>query len=207
MRKLCLVAKKETHGNGVPKQKIAVSISQELDTWKNYLCIGGLNVITCNLKKVLGEKNLRITKVSKDIGISRTTLTALANHTNQGIQFDTLNKLLNYLQVGVEELITYQREELSNGGMNITFPINELTKGLIIRITGLEYLPDVAFIGRFARLENDVLSVDDVYYDGRTHGTELFSGNSLYVDIPTSEQIFEYGMVCGMEKSEGDGND
>ncbi|MGQ3735075.1 helix-turn-helix transcriptional regulator [Bacillus sp. FDAARGOS_1420] len=164
-------------------------------------------MITCNLKKVLVEKNLRITKVSKDTGISRQTLTALATHTNQGIRFDTLNKLLNYLQVGVEELITCHRDDLSDRGMNIAFPINELTKGLIIRITGLEYLPDVAFIGRFAKLANDVLSVDDVYYDGRTHGTELFSGNSLLVDIPTSEQIFEYGMVCGVEKSEGDEND
>jgi len=199
--------KKATHGNGFLNKKIAVSISQELDTWKNHLYTGGLNVITCNLKKVLVEKNLRITKVSKDTGISRQTITALANHTNQGIQFNTLNKLLNYLQVNVEELITYQREVSSNRGMNITFPINELTKGLIIRITGLEYLPDVVFIGRFAKLENDVLSVDDVYYDGRTHGTELFSGNALCVDISTSEQIFEYGMVCGMEKSEGDGND
>ncbi|OOR12025.1 hypothetical protein BW897_15300 [Bacillus cereus] len=91
--------------------------------------------------------------------------------------------------------------------MNVTFPINEQTKGSIVRITGLEYLPSVVFIGRFAKLENDVLSVDDVYYDGRTHGTELFSGNSLYVDIPTYEQVFEYGMVCGREKSKGDEND
>ena len=87
--------------------------------------------------------------------------------------------------------------------MNVTFPVNERTKGSIIRITRLEYLPNVVFIGRFAKLENDVLSVDDVYYDGRTHGTELFSGNSLYVDLPTSEQIFEYGVVCGTEKERG----
>ncbi|PEA91972.1 helix-turn-helix domain-containing protein [Bacillus thuringiensis] len=71
-------------------------------------------MITCNLKKVLVEKNLRITKVSKDTGISRQTLTALATHTNQGIRFDTLNKLLNYLQVGVEEVITYHRDDLSD---------------------------------------------------------------------------------------------
>lgn len=93
------------------ERKRIISISQELDTWKDYLCIGGLNVITCNLKKVLVEKNLRITKVSKDTGISRTTLTALADHKNEGIRYDTLNKLLNYLQVGVEELVTYHRDE------------------------------------------------------------------------------------------------
>ncbi|EOO30758.1 hypothetical protein IIU_05075 [Bacillus cereus VD133] len=68
-------------------------------------------MITCNLKKVLVEKNLRITKVSKDTGISRATLTALANYKNEGIRFDTLNKLLNYLQVDVEELVTYQEDK------------------------------------------------------------------------------------------------
>ncbi|MEN3130820.1 helix-turn-helix transcriptional regulator [Bacillus cereus] len=109
-------------------------------------------MITCNLKKVLFEKNLRITKVSKDTGISRTTLTALVNQTNEGIRLDTLNKLLNYLQVGVEELITYHRDEPRDRGVNIAFPVNELTKGLIIRIKRLEYLPDVVFIGRFAKL-------------------------------------------------------
>ncbi|EMA6342216.1 helix-turn-helix domain-containing protein [Bacillus cytotoxicus] len=67
-------------------------------------------MIKCNLAHILQVQNLSITKVSKDTGLSRTTLTALANNTSQGIQFDTLNKLLNYLQVQIDELIIFTQE-------------------------------------------------------------------------------------------------
>ena len=64
-------------------------------------------MLRCNLAIILAEKNLRITKVSNDTGISRTTLTALCNNNSQGIQFDTLNKLCNYLEVKPNELIQH----------------------------------------------------------------------------------------------------
>lgn len=64
-------------------------------------------MIRCNLSVLLAEQNLKITKVSNDTGISRTTLTALANNYGQGIQFDTINKLCMYLKVGPEQLIAF----------------------------------------------------------------------------------------------------
>lgn len=50
-------------------------------------------MIKCNLAVLLAERGLKLTTVSNDTGISRTTLTALANNKNSGIQFDTLNTL------------------------------------------------------------------------------------------------------------------
>ncbi|EPY2275279.1 helix-turn-helix domain-containing protein [Clostridium sporogenes] len=64
-------------------------------------------MIKCNLSILLAERNLKITKVSNDTGISRTTLTSLANNYSQGIQFDTINTLCNYLKIGPEQLISY----------------------------------------------------------------------------------------------------
>ncbi|WP_291650110.1 helix-turn-helix transcriptional regulator [Clostridium sp.] len=64
-------------------------------------------MIRCNLSILLAERNLRITKVSKDTGISRTTLTSLSSNKAQGIQFDTINTLCNYLKVGPELLISH----------------------------------------------------------------------------------------------------
>ncbi|MDU7066726.1 MAG: helix-turn-helix transcriptional regulator [Clostridium perfringens] len=64
-------------------------------------------MIRCNLSILLAERNLKITQVSKDTGISRTTLTSLSNNYSQGIQFDTINTLCNYLKVTPEQLITY----------------------------------------------------------------------------------------------------
>lgn len=64
-------------------------------------------LIKCNLAVLLAERNLKITQVSKDTGISRTTLTSLANNHSQGIQMDTLNKLCIYLQVTPEQFFLY----------------------------------------------------------------------------------------------------
>lgn len=64
-------------------------------------------MVRCNLSVLLAERNLKITKVCKDTGISRTTLTYLANNYSKGIQYDTLNTLCSYLNVSPGELISF----------------------------------------------------------------------------------------------------
>ena len=64
-------------------------------------------MIHCNLATLLAQRNLKISKVFQDTGISRTTLTALAYNHAQGIQFDTLNTLCTYLNVTAEDLIMH----------------------------------------------------------------------------------------------------
>lgn len=64
-------------------------------------------MIRCNLAVLLAERNLKITQVANDTGISRTTLTSLANNYSQGIQMDTLNKLCIYLRVTPEQLLAF----------------------------------------------------------------------------------------------------
>ena len=66
-----------------------------------------IKMIRCNLAILLAERNLRITKVSKDTGISRTTLTSLSNNRAQGIQLDTINTLCNYLKITPELLFLH----------------------------------------------------------------------------------------------------
>lgn len=64
-------------------------------------------MIRNNLSLLLTEKQLRITKVSKATGLSRTTLTALAQNTNKMVQMDTVNILCNYLEVSVAEFFEH----------------------------------------------------------------------------------------------------
>lgn len=61
----------------------------------------------CNLAVILAEQNLKAIKVSADTGISRTTLTSLSNNNAQGIQFDTINTLCKYLDIGIEKLFSF----------------------------------------------------------------------------------------------------
>lgn len=64
-------------------------------------------MVRCNLSILLAERGLKITKVSKDTGISRTTLTALSSNSGQGIQFETINTLCMYLKISPSQLIDF----------------------------------------------------------------------------------------------------
>lgn len=66
-----------------------------------------INMIECRLRVILAEKNLKISKVAADTGISRTTLHALSGNYGQGVQYDTLNKLCEYLRITPGDLYEY----------------------------------------------------------------------------------------------------
>ena len=83
-------------------------------------------MIRCNFAILLAEQNLKITKVSNDTGISRTTLTALSNNYSQGIQFDTINKLCIYLRVTPEELLAFVPIDIKID--DIPLDINEIIR-------------------------------------------------------------------------------
>jgi len=69
-------------------------------------------MIRCNLSVLLAERNLRISIVSKETGISRTTLTSLASNANMGIQLETINSLCNYLRTEPDKLLQYLPYEI-----------------------------------------------------------------------------------------------
>lgn len=56
------------------------------------------------LKEYMDQSGMSIQAVADKTGISRTTISAFYNEKSQGIQFDTLNKLVNGLGVEVYEL-------------------------------------------------------------------------------------------------------
>lgn len=71
-------------------------------------------MIFSKLKTILDERGLSINKVAGDTGLSRITLTSLANNTNKMIQYDTIDKLLKYLDVELTDLIEFYNDEDSN---------------------------------------------------------------------------------------------
>ena len=66
-----------------------------------------------NLSVLLAERRLTLSKVSQDTGLSRTTLTALTTRAARGIQFDTLNRLCQYLRVTPDALFIYRPFDLA----------------------------------------------------------------------------------------------
>ena len=69
-------------------------------------------MIHCNLSVLLAERRIRISKVAADTGISRTTLTALAQNDSKGIQLNTLNTLCIYLGISPGELFAFSPVEI-----------------------------------------------------------------------------------------------
>lgn len=64
-------------------------------------------MIFCNLKTLLAQRNITISKISSDTKISRTTITALCANRSGGIQFDTLDTICSYLKVLPSEVILF----------------------------------------------------------------------------------------------------
>lgn len=60
-----------------------------------------------NFSKLLGEKLLRMSDVSKATGISRSVLSELYYQRTTNIQLETLIKICDYLEISLSELIDY----------------------------------------------------------------------------------------------------
>lgn len=64
-------------------------------------------MLRVNLNMLLAERNLTASRLSKDTGISKTTLTALVNNTGKGIQYETIDTICNYLNVTPNDFFDY----------------------------------------------------------------------------------------------------
>ena len=62
-------------------------------------------MIKCNLSRLMGEKKLKISDVSRDTGINRGTITRLYQETAVRVEFDVLDQLCKYLECEIIDLL------------------------------------------------------------------------------------------------------
>lgn len=62
-------------------------------------------MIRCHFARLLGERKLKISDVARDTGINRGTLTRLYYETAERIELDVLDKLCDYFNVDLPELL------------------------------------------------------------------------------------------------------
>ena len=92
-------------------------------------------MIRYNLNKLLGERNLKISKVFVDTGISRSTLTKIVNNQSSMVQTETIDKLCQYLKVSPSEFFEYIPIEIDvNTFLNEFNEFTNLGLDLIIKI-------------------------------------------------------------------------
>lgn len=64
-------------------------------------------MIKTNLAILMAERGLKIADVYDATGISKTTLMAISENTGKGIQYETVDKLCNFLGVTPQEFFSY----------------------------------------------------------------------------------------------------
>lgn len=64
-------------------------------------------MILCTLKDLLEQNNKTQSEVSSTTGITRPTLLSLIRNDNQSIKYETINKLCNYFNIDMSELLIY----------------------------------------------------------------------------------------------------
>ena len=67
-------------------------------------------MIKCHLSKLMGEKRLKISDVSKDLDINRGVITRLYNETAIRVDLEVISKLCEYLDCEISDLFSYQEK-------------------------------------------------------------------------------------------------
>lgn len=62
-------------------------------------------MIRCHFARLLGERKLKISDVSRDTGINRGTLTRLYYETAERIELEVLDQLCDYFGIDLPELL------------------------------------------------------------------------------------------------------
>ena len=70
-------------------------------------------MVICNLAVLAAERGTNLSRISVGTGISRTTLSALANNTWKGVQADTISALCTYLKIDIGQLFTVYNFDIS----------------------------------------------------------------------------------------------
>lgn len=64
-----------------------------------------------NFRVILAKRKLKMSDVVVGTGLSKNTIRALYYETAKGVQFETLEKLCDYLQCDVGEIFESEKEE------------------------------------------------------------------------------------------------
>lgn len=68
-------------------------------------------MIKCNLSRMMGEKKLKISGLSRETKIHRNMLTLLYYEKAKRVEFDVLDKLCRYFECQVGEILEFKEAE------------------------------------------------------------------------------------------------
>lgn len=139
-------------------------------------------MILSELTKHLLARRITISELSRGTGISRPTLTALANNTTTGIQYDTLNKICSYLEIDPSLLLIFIPFELS-------ITLNKDLTQFTIKITDTDVIQNIKNTDEILNIE---LTADIEKLEGETTQKDA---KPLYLVTLNAESSIKYQRV------------
>ncbi len=70
--------------------------------------------VRCRLKELLNERGLTQMDLVRQLGLSPTTVGKLYNNKSGMIAFETIDKLCDFFEIGIQELLIKERKGQSN---------------------------------------------------------------------------------------------
>ncbi|MBF4988191.1 helix-turn-helix transcriptional regulator [Methylophilus sp. 14] len=64
-------------------------------------------MIKCHLSRIMGEKKLKVADVARAIDVHRNSITLLYDETATRVDLEVLNRLCNYLNCNIEDLLEF----------------------------------------------------------------------------------------------------
>lgn len=68
-------------------------------------------IILCNLPVLLAERRMKVADLIRTTGISKSTMHKVYNEQTSRIDFETMDKICEALEIGVGDLFTYVPDE------------------------------------------------------------------------------------------------
>ncbi|MBO1517117.1 MAG: helix-turn-helix domain-containing protein [Psychrobacter sp.] len=73
-------------------------------------------MILCNLPVLLAERRMKVADLIRMTGISKSTMHKIYNEQTSRIDFETMDKICEALDIGVGDLFTYVPNNLAENG-------------------------------------------------------------------------------------------
>lgn len=160
-------------------------------------------MIKIRLKEIIEKRNITLTEIHQATGISKNTLSLIANGTSKGIQFDTLDKLLSVLNVGVSELIEHQDDysyDLSK--FVIDFETQVIETSILMNYKDVNGSYSLPFKARFQHIEK---ATSFLFFDNDLTPEELSSIMSVIAEeSPIRPEIIREFALSSIQKKRKD---
>ncbi|EHQ8839741.1 helix-turn-helix domain-containing protein [Enterococcus faecalis] len=104
-----------------------------------------------NLKQIMDEKDITISKLAKETGISRPSITAMYNNESKSINIEFLDKIMKYLDVNLYELVKDVNQTIRiqfSKKTKLTISLSAYLNDDILFDGCLDFVPDT-FIKKF----------------------------------------------------------